>query len=154
MADQQEERSCTRFLQGFQEGVGGIAVHGLGGMDEDDASPCPVGPDGEEFLQAPDLVDGDLLAGFLFFGLPFALVVAKSQGFGLQEAEIRVVALGHPAASQTLTAGQAVLPGALAQQAGGEGLGERQFSQAPGTGQKQGVGQAIAPGEEATPDRK
>ena len=89
-------------------------------MNQDNARALPVGADVEKVVKGTNLIDGDLLAWLLFalafsFGLPF--FVFLGQGVGLQETEIRVIALRQPRAGGALTAGRSLLGGnALAQQ--------------------------------------
>ena len=60
MADQQQYGAPGRFLQDLEHGVGGVAVHLVGAVDDDDA-PAPLGGgQAEEGADGAHVVDHDL----------------------------------------------------------------------------------------------
>src|SRR6266481_3244133 len=69
MADQQEYGAWRRFLQHLEQGVGGVAVHILGAIDDDDA-PAPFGRrQPHEGNGIANIVDDDFAAQFSGLGI-------------------------------------------------------------------------------------
>ena len=64
-----------------------------------------MGSNIEELIECPDLINRDLLAGFL---LPILDLDVIAQGFWLQQTEIGMVALSEPVAGQAFSARQAI----------------------------------------------
>ena len=58
MGDQHEHRARRRLLEILQQRVGGVDVHVVGGIDDDDTVAAVMRGHGQEAVDAPDLVDG------------------------------------------------------------------------------------------------
>ena len=67
MRDQQEQRARRRFLEILQQRIGGIGVHVVGRIDDDDAVAAVMRGQRQEAADPPDLVDGQ--RGLEGFGL-------------------------------------------------------------------------------------
>jgi hypothetical protein len=80
-----------------------------------------MGADNQEVIKTSNLVDGDLLAGFLFALFRFQVYRER---FGLQQAKIRMVALAVPVACEASAARNTCVLRLFAKQAGGKQLGE------------------------------
>ncbi len=96
-------------------------------------------------IQRPHLIDGDLLAGLLLARITaFGYRAPRIGGhdFRLQTAQVRVVALREPAASQTLAAGLTRIGEILAEQRFGEGARQIEFSDP--AGRQSGAHAAVA----------
>ena len=86
VAHQQKHRAPGRFLQRLENGIGGVAVHVLGAVD-DDHPPAALGRrQAQEGADATDIADDDLAARLLAF-----LIIAPRQGL-----EVAMAAGGDP----------------------------------------------------------
>ena len=119
---QDEQHARRRFFEIFQQGIRGIGVHRLGGVNDDHAPAALMGGHAGKVGQPAHLVDGNLLAGFLAgCGLRIiAFLAILAQRLRLQQAKVRVRALGKPVARRALSAGKTGFIRLLAQQAPGE----------------------------------
>ena len=94
MRDEDQQHTRWRFLQGFQQGIGGCGIHVLGGMDHCAAPAATMRAESKEVTDLAHLFDLDLLAGllgdlagFVGFFLP-----------RLQVTIVRMIALQKPVA--------------------------------------------------------
>ena len=109
------------LLQALQQCILRGRVHGIRRMKQNDARAGPVASDRQKILQRAHLVDADLIA----FALAGRLrLVRGREAFRLQQAVVRVVVLGEPVAGRAASAGAAVRPRFLAQQAAGPFAGK------------------------------
>lgn len=65
MADQQQHGIARGLFEAFQQGVGGIHVHRLGGLEQHDLAPAQLRGLHHEANQVADLVDPDRFLRFL-----------------------------------------------------------------------------------------
>jgi hypothetical protein len=121
-------------------------------MDDRHPAPAPVRGEVEKVGEAPRLLDADLQAGLPLFLGPLLLALlhddgraaeGEGNGFGLDDARVRVIAGGEPAAARAAAAGRAPLPLLFAQQELREALRERQLADAGSAVDEEGVRQPV-----------
>ena len=129
------------FLKYFKKCVGGVAVHCVYGIDDDDLQAGTMRPDVEEIIEGTYLIDGYLLTGLLsalfhacFFG----------HRLRLKKPKIRVVFLLEPVAGEASAAEVSAIQRLFAEQAFREGTGQRKFPQAALADKQQRMRQSFA----------
>jgi len=110
----------------------------------------------QEGVEAAHLIDGDLLARLLPAAAALAFDRLAALVFGqrirLQQAQVRVVALGQPATGQTTATGATGRRDVLTEQGLGEAAGQIELADTPLTGDEERVRQLCSSRAQLLPD--
>jgi predicted pyridoxine 5'-phosphate oxidase superfamily flavin-nucleotide-binding protein len=159
MADQQKKRAPRRFLEDLEQRVGGIAVHVVGAVDDDDAPAAFRRGETQEVRDLARVVDDDLVAQHplarLGIGRRIALLPLVRVDAALDGQEVGMTARGDPAEDGIVLRdgergwrrrGEKIWPRrALGEQVAGQAKRQRRLADAARPAEDQGVGQPALP---------